>query len=93
MQLQGDGVVTYKASKAALNKLVFGVNMLGSHFVQVTYTLIPADCESTHAADAYKQAWNGTKAAARRVLSQIESSLVSRRRLQDIHVHQETQAK
>ena len=36
--------------------------LLGSHFAPVTYALIPADCESS---DAYKQAWNGTKAAAR----------------------------
>ena len=41
VQLQSD--VTYKAStrKAALNKLGFGVKMLGSHFALVTYTLIP----------------------------------------------------
>ena len=64
VQLQGD--LTYKASKAALNKLCFAVNMLGSHFAQVTYSLIPTDCESS---EAYKQAWNGTKAAARRVMS------------------------
>ena len=58
MQLLDHGDVTYKASKAALNKLGFGVNMLGSHFALVTYTLIPADCKSSY---AYKQAWNGAK--------------------------------
>ena len=47
VQLHGD--VTFMASKAALNKLGFGVNMLGSHFAPVTYTLIPAEGESSMA--------------------------------------------
>ena len=64
VQLHGD--VTFKASKAALNKLGFGVNMLGSHFAPVSYTLIPAESESS---EAYKQAWRATKAAARRIMS------------------------
>jgi hypothetical protein len=38
--------VTSKASTAALNKLGFGVNMLGGHFAPWTYTLIPAETES-----------------------------------------------
>ena len=46
-QLCGD--VTSKASQAALNKLGFGVNMLGSSFAPLSYTLIPADCESAAA--------------------------------------------
>ena len=50
--------VTFKASKAALNKLGFGVNMLEGHFAPVSYTLIPAECESS---EAYKQAWSATK--------------------------------
>ena len=45
VQLQGN--LAYKASKAAINKLCFGVNKLGSHFAPVTYTLIPAGCESS----------------------------------------------
>jgi hypothetical protein len=44
VQLQTD--VTSKASAAALNKLGFGVNMLGRHFAPWTYTLIPAETES-----------------------------------------------
>ena len=38
VQLHGD--VIFKASKAALNKLGSSVNMLGSHFLPVTHTLI-----------------------------------------------------
>ena len=38
--------VTSKASTAALNKLAFGVNMLGGHFAPWTCTLIPAESES-----------------------------------------------
>ena len=64
VQLHGD--VTSMASKAALNKLGFSVDMLGSHFAPVTNTLIPAECESS---EAYKQAWSATKAAARRIMS------------------------
>ena len=66
VQLHGD--VTFKASQAALNKLGFGVNMFGSHFAPVSYTLIPAECESSHC-EAYKQAWSATKAVARRIMS------------------------
>ena len=43
-QLCGD--VTSKASQAALNKLGFGVNMLGSSFAPLSFTLMPAECES-----------------------------------------------
>ena len=53
MQLHGD--ITFKASKVALNKLGLSVNMLGSHFTPVTYTLIPAECESS---EVYKQEWS-----------------------------------
>ena len=63
-QLCGD--VTSKASQAALNKLGFGVNMLGSSFAPLSYTLMPAECES---ADAYREAYRATKAAVRRVIS------------------------
>ena len=51
-QLCGD--VTSKASTAALNKLCFSVNMLGAHFAQWTYSLIPAKCKS---AAAYVEAY------------------------------------
>ena len=64
VQLQGD--VTAKASQAALNKLGFSVNMLGSSFAPLSYTLIPAECES---ADAYREAFRATKAAIRRVIA------------------------
>ena len=63
-QLCGD--VTAKASQAALNKLGFGVNMLGSSFAPLSYTLIPAECES---AAAYREAFRATKAAIRRVIT------------------------
>ena len=53
VQLHGDG--TFKTSKAALNKLGFGVNMLGSHLAPVPYTLILAECKSS---EEYKQAWS-----------------------------------
>ena len=46
-QLCGD--VTSKASTAALNKLGFGVSMLGAHFAPWTYSLIPAECKSAAA--------------------------------------------
>ena len=62
-QLCGD--VTSKASTVALNKLGFGVNMLGSSFAPLSYTRMPAECES---ADAYREAYRATKAAARRVI-------------------------
>ena len=63
VQLQGD--VTAKASQAALNKLGFGVNMLGSSFAPLSFTLIPAECES---AAAYREAFNATKAAIRALI-------------------------
>ena len=63
-QLCGD--VTSKASQAALNKLEFDVNMLGSSFAPLSYTLIPAECET---ADAYREAYRATKAAVPRVIS------------------------
>ena len=62
-QLCGD--VTPKASQATLNKLGFSVNMLGSSFAPLSYTLIQAECES---ADAYREAYQATKAAVRRVI-------------------------
>ena len=64
MQLCCD--VTSKASQAALNKMGFGVNMLGSSFAPLSYTLIPVECET---ADAYREAYRATKAAVRRVIS------------------------
>lgn len=60
------GGVTSKASTAALNKLAFGVNMLGNRFAPWSVTLIPAECESSA---AYLQAYGVTKSAARRVIS------------------------
>ena len=63
-QLCGD--VTLKASQAALNKLGFGVNMLGSSFAPLFYTLMPAGCES---ADAYREGYRATKAAVCPVIS------------------------
>jgi hypothetical protein len=44
VQLQCD--VTSKVSTAALNKLGFGVSMLGGHYAPWTYTLMPAETES-----------------------------------------------
>ena len=41
--------VTSKTSTAALNKLDFGVNILGAHFAPWTYSLIPAECKSAAA--------------------------------------------
>ena len=58
--------LTSKASQAALNKLGFGLNMLGSSFAPLSYTLIPAECET---ADAYHEAYRATKAAVRRIIS------------------------
>ena len=53
VQLHGD--VTSKASAAALNKLGFGVNMLGAHFAPLSYALLPAGCESSKAyTEAYR---------------------------------------
>ena len=65
VQLFGD--VTSKASTAALNKLGFGVNMLGSHsheshFAPLSFSLIPAQCESTQ---AYDEAYRAIKSAVR----------------------------
>jgi hypothetical protein len=60
VQLQGD--VTAKASTAAFNKLGFGVNMLGSHFAPLSFSLIPAECESSQ---AYAEAYRALKAAVR----------------------------
>ena len=54
------GYVTSKTSvrsTAALNKLGFGVNMLGAHFAPWAYSLIPAECES---AAAYVEAYRWT---------------------------------
>lgn len=64
MQLHGD--VTSKASQAALNKLGFGVNMLGSHFAPLSYSLMPAETES---ARAYTQAYRASKQAIRKIIA------------------------
>ncbi len=58
VQLQSD--VTSKASTAALNKLGFGVNMLGGHFAPWTYTLIPAETKSEA---MYSAAYSASKKA------------------------------
>jgi hypothetical protein len=63
VQLHGD--VTSKASQAALNKLGFGVNMLGAHFAPLAFAIMPAECESC---EAYVQAWRATKASVRSML-------------------------
>ena len=47
VQLLGD--VTAKASTAALNKLGFGVNMLGNRVAPFSFTLIQAETESSAA--------------------------------------------
>ena len=60
------GNVTSKASQATLNKVGFGVNMFGSSFAPLWYTLMLAECES---ADAYREAYRATKAAVHRVIS------------------------
>jgi len=64
VQLFGD--VTSKASSAALNKLAFGVNMLGSRFAPVACSLIPAKCESTQ---AYTQTYKAMKNAVRMLIT------------------------
>jgi len=64
VQLFGD--VTGKASTAALNKLGFGVNMLGSHFAPLSFSLIPAECESSQ---AYTEAYRALKASVRTMIS------------------------
>jgi hypothetical protein len=63
VQLQCD--VTSKASTAALNKLGFGVNMLGGHFAPWTYTLIPAETESEA---IYFAAYSASKKATRKLM-------------------------
>ena len=63
VQLFGD--VTSKASTAALNKLGFGVNMLGNRFAPLSFTMIPAETESSA---AYSAAYEVTKSAVRRVI-------------------------
>ena len=50
--------VTGKASTAALNRLGFGVNRLGSHFAPLSFSLIPAECESS---TAYAEAYHALK--------------------------------
>jgi hypothetical protein len=62
-QLQCD--VTSKASTAALNKLGFGVNMLGGHFAPWTYTLIPAE---TAFEVLYTAAYSASKIATRKLM-------------------------
>ena len=54
--------MTGKASVLALNKLAFGVNMLGSHFAPLSTSLIPAENES---AAAYTQAFRALKSCLR----------------------------
>ena len=56
MQLCCD--VTSKASQAALNKLGFCMNMLGSSFAPLSFTFMPAEC-----------IYRATKAAMSRVIS------------------------
>ena len=50
MTLQTD--VTSKASTSAFNKQGFGVNMLGGHIAIWSFSLIPAESESS---DMYEQ--------------------------------------
>jgi hypothetical protein len=60
VQLQGDS--TGKASNAVFNKIGLGVNRLGSHYAPLSFTLIPAQCESFQ---AYNEAYLAIKSAAR----------------------------
>jgi hypothetical protein len=68
-----------KASTAALNKLGFGVNMLGGHFAPWTYTLIPAETESKA---TYTAAYSASKKAAQKLmrlgLCEMEESFTCR---------------
>ena len=86
-QLCGD--VTSKASQATLNKPGFGVNMLGSSFAPLSYTLMPAECESAY---AYREAYHHTKAAVCHVISLPSCGPVRQGGLCHVHVHQWTQA-
>ena len=68
--------VTSKASTAALNKLAFGVNMLGGHFAPWTCTLIPAESESEAAySAAYAASKNATRAVMRLPLCEDDDCL------------------
>jgi hypothetical protein len=72
--------VTSKASTAALNKLAFGVNMLGGHFAPWTCTLIPAESESEAAySAAYAASKNATRAVMRLPLCEDDDCLTCRR--------------
>ena len=64
LQLVGD--VTHKASLAAVNKLAFGVNMLGGKAAPWTYTLIPHQSESEA---VYTDAYHASRRATRAVMA------------------------
>ena len=64
LQLVGD--VTHKASLAAVNKLGFGVNMLGGKAAPWTYTLIPHQSESEA---VYTDAYHASRRATRAVMA------------------------
>ena len=63
-QIQGD--VTGKASNAALNKMVIGVNSLGNHCNPLAYALIPDHTESQN---SYEEVWKATAAAIRALMT------------------------
>ena len=64
LQLCGD--VTHKASLAAVNKLAFGVNMLGGKAAQWTVSLIPHQAESEA---VYTEAYHASRRATRAVMA------------------------
>ncbi len=68
VQLQCD--VTSKVSTAALNKLGFGVNMLGGHYAPYTFTLIPAETETEATCTA---AYSASKKATRKLINALVS--------------------
>jgi hypothetical protein len=51
-----------QASNAAFNKIGLGVNRHGSHYEPLSFSLIPAQCESFQ---AYNEAYRAIKSAAR----------------------------
>ena len=64
LQLVGD--VTHKASLAAVNKLGFGVNMLGGKAAPWTFSLIPHQSESEA---VYTEAYHASRRATRAVMA------------------------
>ena len=64
LQLCGD--VTHKASLAAVNKLAFGVNMLGGKAAPWTVSLIPHQSESEA---VYTEAYHASRRATRAVMA------------------------